>query len=107
MLNVQDTCESPRVHAYYSRKKLLAFEEAAGDKALLAAQHLLAEAGVNYVSRVETGPIAQTITSYAEAQGCDAIVMGTSGHGAITSLIVGNVSIKVIHLTDIPVTLVK
>lgn len=107
LLNVQETSQSPRVHAFYSHQKLRALEEVAGEKALQTAQRMLDEAGVTYVSRVEAGPVAQTIASYAATHGCDAIVMGTSGHGAVASLIIGNVPIKVIHLTDIPVTLVK
>jgi nucleotide-binding universal stress UspA family protein len=35
------------------------------------------------------------------------VVMGTRGTTAISNLVIGSVATKVIHLTTIPVTLVK
>ena len=48
-----------------------------------------------------------SIVSCAETLGCDGIVMGTRGMGAIGNLVAGSVATKVIHLTKLPVTLVK
>lgn len=50
---------------------------------------------------------APDIVKRAEELGCDGIVMGTQGRGAIGSLLMGSVAIKVVHLTRLPVTLVK
>ena len=47
------------------------------------------------------------IADSAEREGCDAIVMGTRGMGSIGSLMLGSVATKVVHLTKLPVTLVK
>ncbi|MCJ9712965.1 universal stress protein, partial [Bordetella hinzii] len=38
---------------------------------------------------------------------CDRIVMGTRGLGAVGGLVLGSVAQKVIHLSPVPVTLVK
>jgi nucleotide-binding universal stress UspA family protein len=38
---------------------------------------------------------------------CDGIVMGTRGMSAVGNLVMGSVATKVIHLTKLPVTLVK
>ena len=43
----------------------------------------------------------------ARKLGCDSIVMGCRGMGAIKSLILGSTATKVIHLATVPVTIVK
>jgi len=53
------------------------------------------------------GPIAETIDRLARETGADQIVMGARGLGRVRSLMLGSVTTQVIHLTDIPVTLVK
>jgi nucleotide-binding universal stress UspA family protein len=35
------------------------------------------------------------------------VVMGTRGLGAVTGMLLGSVATKVIHLSDVPVLLVK
>jgi nucleotide-binding universal stress UspA family protein len=64
-------------------------------------------ARVTFSSQVLIGDIPQSIVSCAETLGCDGIVMGTRGMGSILNLIAGSVATKVIHLTKLPVTLVK
>ncbi len=64
-------------------------------------------AGVTFTSKVLIGDIAKTIVSCAETLGCDGIVMGTRGMSAIGNLVMGSIATKVIHLSKIPVTLVK
>ena len=38
---------------------------------------------------------------------CDAIVMGTRGMTVLGNLVLGSVASKVVHLSSVPVTLVK
>jgi nucleotide-binding universal stress UspA family protein len=65
-------------------------------------------AGVTFTSQVLIGDtIPKSIASCAETLGCDGIVMGTRGMSAIGNLVAGSVATKVIHLTKLPVTLVK
>lgn len=64
-------------------------------------------AGVKYTSEILVGDPPEAIAKCAEQRGCDAIVMGTRGMGAIGNLVMGSVATKVIHLTKLPVTLVK
>jgi nucleotide-binding universal stress UspA family protein len=64
-------------------------------------------AGVKFTSQILIGDIPKTIVKCAEDLGCDGIVMGTRGMGAIGNLLMGSVATKVIHLTKLPVTLVK
>lgn len=65
------------------------------------------EAGVTFTSEILIGDVAKSIVSCAEASGCCGIVMGTRGMSAIGNLVMGSVATKVIHLTKLPVTLVK
>jgi nucleotide-binding universal stress UspA family protein len=53
------------------------------------------------------GDVAPTIVATARRLRCDSIVMGTRGMGAVGNLALGSVATKVVHLSRIPVTLVK
>jgi len=53
------------------------------------------------------GDVAETIARVAKDQQCKSIVMGTRGLGAIASLVMGSVAMKVVHLVEVPVTLIK
>ena len=64
-------------------------------------------AGVTFTSQVLIGDIPKSIVSCAENLACDGIVMGTRGMSAVGNLVMGSVATKVIHLTKLPVTLVK
>jgi len=78
-----------------------------GEKDLAAATKLLKDAGIAYGSNTAVGDPADTIATYAEQKKCDAIVMGTRGLGRVSGLLLGSVATKVLHLTKVPVTLVK
>ena len=68
---------------------------------------LLDAAGIPYTQELANGEVAETLIRYAEREQCDMIVMGTRGMGTVASLVLGSVATKVIHLSHIPVTLVK
>ena len=77
-----------------------------GMAALKPAMQKLDAAGVPYVHHVSVGEPAEVIAEFAKQKGCDQIVMGTKGLGS-TSLLLGSVTAKLIHLSDVPVLLVK
>jgi len=58
-------------------------------------------------ARAEYGPVAETIDRIARETMADQIVMGTRGLGRLRGLLLGSVATQVVHLADIPVTLVK
>jgi nucleotide-binding universal stress UspA family protein len=78
-----------------------------GMKVLATARERLDTAGVAYQEHLFVGEPAEVIARFAKEQGCDEIVIGTRGLSGISSLLVGSVATKIIHLSDVPVLLVK
>ena len=64
-------------------------------------------AGVPFRSSILVGDVSHVLVKCAEDNDCDGIVMGTRGMGAIGNLLMGSVATKVVHLSKLPVTLVK
>jgi nucleotide-binding universal stress UspA family protein len=92
---------------YMDLRKLAELQREHSKRLLKPAEELLARAGVSHDKQILTGDVAPTIVQHAEDLACDVIVMGTRGLGALTSLIVGSTAMKVVHLTKLPVTLIK
>ena len=70
-----------------------------------------AEARTAHLVRVKvelaTGLPAKVILAEAEDRGCDLIVIGRRGHGAIGDLVLGSVSHQVVQGAKVPVLVVK
>lgn len=58
-------------------------------------------------TQVLTGEPAPMIASFALQAHCSEIIMGTRGLGVVSSVLMGSVATKVLHLVKIPVTLVQ
>lgn len=82
-------------------------EERAATEALQEAVAACRAAGVAYVTRSERGAVAATIDRLAREEHVAYIIMGTRGLGGVRSLLLGSVATQLLHLTDVPVTLVK
>ncbi len=95
------------MHAYLPQQKIKSIQAMDSQRALQPVMQILDAAGVPYHTEWRVGDLASTIARYAEETGCEAIVMGTHGMGAIGSLIMGSTATKVVHLAMVPVTLVK
>lgn len=74
---------------------------------LTPALDLVKASGVPFTSEILTGDIAKAIVASADRHGCTGIVMGSRGMTAVANLVLGSVATKVIHLTKLPVTVVK
>lgn len=71
------------------------------------AAKVLAARSIPFQTHVRVGNIELAIIAVANEIRCGQIVMGTRGHGAAKSLLIGSVAQKVVHLADVPVTIVK
>jgi nucleotide-binding universal stress UspA family protein len=69
----------------------------------------LANAGVKATLEAHSTPVggpAHVIAEVAAQANADLIVVGTRGHGAVTGLLVGSVSQRLLHLARCPVVVV-
>ena len=83
------------------KKQMQQFYEDEGGKRLAEARRLLDQAGIRYDARVLVGNLAEVITNHAKKAGCDLIVIGAP------QALMGSVSSKVMHLSEVPVLMVK
>lgn len=107
LLTVQIPLQAGKIGRDLSQADIDAYHQEEGQAALREASALLAEAGVPFGQRVETGATADTIVRVAGEIDADEIFMGSRGLGSVAALFMGSVATKVLHLTDLPVTLVK
>ena len=92
---------------WVSKEQLAEYYRSQSERDAKAARERLDQAGVPYTFHPLAGDAAEEITALAARLHCDQIVMGTHGRGALGGLLMGSTTTKVIHLTKIPVLLVK
>jgi nucleotide-binding universal stress UspA family protein len=92
---------------YVSQKKMHELQRAHSMDLLRPAIQAAEKARIPHTTEIAEGEIAPTIVKRAHELHCEGIVMGTRGMTAISNLVIGSIATKVIHLTNVPVTLVK
>lgn len=107
LVNVRPPAEGWEVHSFLKDEEIAQARQRAAEEDLRAARLVLDAASVPYQVHVREGQIAPTIADLARELACDAILMGTHGRTALAGLVLGSVAMKVVHLTDLPVTLVR
>lgn len=106
VINVQPSIETWQTHGL-GQEDAIAHRSDIGGRHAARALKVFDDDNIPYEFSVEFGEPAETIVRAAREKGCTNIVMGTRGLGEIASLVLGSVAMKVVHLTDLPVTLVK
>jgi nucleotide-binding universal stress UspA family protein len=106
LLNVQHPLPGD-VSMFVRGDQIKQYHQEEGAKALAPARAKLDAAKITYVSQVSVGDPADVIASYAKEKRCDQICIGTRGLGHIAGMLLGSVATKVIHLSNVPVLLVK
>jgi nucleotide-binding universal stress UspA family protein len=106
LVNVQAPLSSD-ITRFIDEKVVEDFHREAGDAALAQARQKLDAAGLAYSSHIMMGEAAPTIVEFAGDKGCSLIVMGAHGFGSVVGLFMGSVTTKVVHLSTMPVLLVK
>jgi len=108
LLNVQHQIPyGDRVSSVIGQDKLDQYHQEEGMVALKNAMQKLDAAKLKYHYHIGVGDEADVICQYAKEKGCDQIFMGTRGLGSVSNLVLGSVATKVIHLSPVPVLLVK
>jgi nucleotide-binding universal stress UspA family protein len=108
VLNVQHALPyGGMVSKVLSRDAIDKYHEEEGRAALKSACAKLDKAGVKYHTHIGIGNEADVIATYAKEKACDQICMGTRGTGSVSSLVLGSVCVKLIHLSSVPVLLVR
>ena len=106
LVNVQPPL-SHDITRFASHQQVVDFHREESEKLMRPACALFDSAGIGYTSHHEVGSVAESITALADALHCDQIVMGTHGRGALQELLMGSITLKVLHLANVPVLLVK
>ncbi|WP_313081866.1 universal stress protein [Pulveribacter sp.] len=79
----------------------------AGSHLLASAVALVEAAGVPYETELGLGPVAATLVDMVERCGCDALFIGARGLGGLRGALLGSVSQQLVHMSPVPVTVVK
>jgi nucleotide-binding universal stress UspA family protein len=95
------------IAVYASARELEELQNARSADLLQPALDAAKRAGVPYTSEILSGEIAPAIVNRADELACHGIIIGTRGMSALGNLVMGSVASKVVHLTRLPVTLIK
>ena len=97
----------PRMSLVVGKNQIRRYYEEEGEARLVAAKKKLYAAGIEYRPRILVGPIAETIVEHAKHSRCDLIFIGSRGMTELGKALLGSTATKVLHLSSIPVLLVK
>lgn len=106
LLNVQAPLPSD-VTRFVDSTVVHDYHRDSGEVALASARAKLEAAGLACSAHILVGETAQTIVDFASRQHCTQIVMGARGLGSVAGVLLGSVTNRVVHLTDLPVLVVK
>ena len=104
LLNTQSAVHRD-VSTFVGEDQIKAFHHEEGLKALQRARENLDRAGVPYALHIGVGNAAPVIAHYAREKQCQQIFMSEQA-GVSASGLMGSVAAEVVHLSDVPVTLV-
>src|ERR671923_1490453 len=97
----------PGMGAVVGKSQLEKYYQEEGEANLAPAKKKLDAASIRYEARVLVGPIAETLVKHAKEQGCELLYIGTHGRTGLGKALLGSTTTKVLHISDVPVLLVK
>ena len=83
------------------------YYEEEGAERLAAAKKKLDAARIPYAPHILVGPVAESLVKHAKDRRCDIIYIGTRGMTGAAAALVGSTASKVLHISSVPVLLVK
>lgn len=106
LVNVQPALSS-NVTRFIDTQTVDDFQRETGEQDLAVAKAKLTAAGLTFSTHILVGEAAPSIVDFARKNGCGMIIMGAHGFGSVIGLFMGSVTVKVVHLSPVPVLLVK
>lgn len=108
VLNVQHPIPyGNRISSVIGHDTIAQYHHEQGDVALKSALSLLDKASIKYVKHIGVGDAAEVISQFAREKQCTQIILGTHGMGSVSGILLGSVARKVVHLSTLPVTLIR
>jgi len=107
LVNVQLPLAGVHVKTFISRETLEDYYREQAHEALKPARERATAAGLDHDVHIGVGDPGEVIVQYAVDKNCRRICMGTRGLGAVKGMVLGSVAGKVVHLSQIPILLVK
>lgn len=107
LLNVQVPLAGPNVKLFVSQESLERYYREEAQAILEPALAWLAQAGVAATPHIGLGDPGRIIVDYASSTRCDEIAMGSRGRGSLAGAVLGSVAQKVIHLSPVPVVVIR
>ena len=97
----------PRMNLVVGKNQIQKYYEEEGKAALAATKKKLGAAGIKHLAHILVGQVAESIVQHAAKARCDLIFIGTHGRTAAANLLLGSTATKVLHISKIPVLLVR
>jgi len=97
----------PRLGMVVGKNQIQRYYTEEGESALAAAKKKLEAAGISYKAGILVGQVAEALVRQAVKSGCDQIFIGTHGRSAAGNMLLGSIATKVLHISPIPVLLVR
>jgi nucleotide-binding universal stress UspA family protein len=97
----------PNLGKVVSKAQIQKFYQEDGEASLAMARKKLELARIPYEARILVGQVAETIVKHAKDKRCDLIYIGTRGMTQLGKLLLGSTATKVLHISTVPVLLVK
>ena len=107
LANVQEPASLYEVVVAHNAEVIENVSAAAAAHSLEAARMLLRTAGVAHEIEVGAGDPGHTLVDIGERFGCDLVIMGARGVGALRGGVLGSVANSVLHAATVPVLIVK
>lgn len=97
----------PRARAAVGKEIVDSYYTDEATKIMAPVSKFLTRHGINAKSVWKVGPVGETIAKMADAGKFDLLVMGSHGHGALGSLVMGSVATQVLAHSKVPLLLVR
>jgi nucleotide-binding universal stress UspA family protein len=97
----------PRAAAVVAKETLKAYYADEAETVFKPVRSFLTRRGVKVTEVTRQGHAAEQIAKFADSGKFELLVMGSHGHGALASLMVGSVASKVLANSKVPVLIVR